>query len=40
MIVRMGEIGVTFPQVKEIDINPLICGQKGTVAVDATFVLS
>lgn len=40
MIVRMGEIGITFPQIKEIDINPLICFQKGAVAVDATTILS
>jgi len=40
LIVRIGEIGLAFPQISEIDINPLIYGPQGAVAVDATVVLS
>jgi acetate---CoA ligase (ADP-forming) len=39
IIVRLGEIGLAFPRIREIDINPLICGKEGAVAVDATIVL-
>ena len=39
IIVRLGEIGLAFPQISEIDINPLIYGPDGAVAVDATVVL-
>jgi acetate---CoA ligase (ADP-forming) len=39
IIVRLGEIGLAFPRIREIDINPLICGGEGAVAVDATIVL-
>ena len=39
IIVRLGEIGCAFPRIREIDINPLICGEAGAVAVDATVVL-
>jgi hypothetical protein len=39
IIVRLGEIGLAFPRIREIDINPLICGEEGAVAVDATIVL-
>ena len=38
ILVRIGEIGLAFPQIREIDINPLICGDEGAVAVDATIV--
>ncbi len=40
IIVRLGEMGIAFPQIREIDINPLICSRKGPVAVDATVILS
>jgi acetate---CoA ligase (ADP-forming) len=40
IIVRLGEMGIAFPQISEIDINPLICSRKGPVAVDATVILS
>lgn len=39
IIVRVGEIGIAFPQISEIDINPLICSPNGAVAVDATVIL-
>jgi acetate---CoA ligase (ADP-forming) len=39
IIVRLGEIGLAFPRIREIDINPLICGEEGAIAVDATIVL-
>jgi acetyltransferase len=40
IIIRLGEIGLAFPQISEIDINPLIWGDKGAIAVDATVVLA
>ncbi|MCX5821124.1 MAG: acetate--CoA ligase family protein [Deltaproteobacteria bacterium] len=39
IIVRLGEIGLAFPRIREIDINPLICGEEGAMAVDATIIL-
>jgi acyl-CoA synthetase (NDP forming) len=39
IIVRLGEVGLAFPQIREIDINPLICGEEGIMAVDATIIL-
>lgn len=39
IIVALGEIGLAFPQIREIDINPLICGGEGPIAVDATIIL-
>jgi len=39
ILVALGEIGLAFPRIREIDINPLICGEEESMAVDATFVL-
>lgn len=39
ILVAIGEIGLAFPRIREIDINPLICGTEGPIAVDATIVL-
>jgi acetate---CoA ligase (ADP-forming) len=39
IVVRLGEIGLAFPRIREIDINPLICGEEGITAVDATIIL-
>jgi len=40
IIVALGDIGLRYPRIHEIDINPLILGEKGSVvAVDATIVL-
>ncbi len=39
ILVRLGELGVAFDQIKEIDINPLIVSGGMPVAVDATIVL-
>ncbi|MBU1568914.1 MAG: acetate--CoA ligase family protein, partial [Proteobacteria bacterium] len=38
IIVCLGDLGYDNPQIKEIDINPLIAGKKSLVAVDATVV--
>ena len=38
-IVCLGDIGCGNPQIKEIDINPLIAGKNSLVAVDATVVI-
>jgi acyl-CoA synthetase (NDP forming) len=39
ILIALGEIGLAFPMIREIDINPLICGAEGPIAVDATIVL-
>ncbi len=39
ILVRLGQIGMDYPQIKEIDINPLLKGDKGLMAVDALIVL-
>ena len=39
ILVALGEIGLRQPRIREIDINPLIVGEEGAAAVDATIVL-
>jgi acetyltransferase len=39
MIVALGDIGLKYPRIQEIDINPIIISENGIVAVDATIVL-
>jgi hypothetical protein len=36
----MGEIGLSCPQIREIDINPLIVCNGSPIAVDAAIVLA
>jgi acetate---CoA ligase (ADP-forming) len=39
-LVALGDIGLRYPRIHEIDVNPIIVGEKGAmVAVDATIVL-
>jgi acetyltransferase len=38
ILVAIGQIGTDFPQIKEIDINPLLAGKQGLIAVDALIV--
>lgn len=38
-LVTLGELGTTFPSIREIDINPLILSEAGPVIVDATIIL-
>ena len=40
ILVRIGELGLAYPQIQEIDINPLIVSNGKPIAVDATIVLS
>ena len=39
ILVRIGNLGTTFEQIKEIDINPLIVSHGKPVAVDATIII-
>ena len=39
ILIALGEIGLLYPQIKEIDINPMIITPDGTIAVDATIIL-
>jgi acyl-CoA synthetase (NDP forming) len=39
MLVALGTIGLAYPRIQEIDINPLIVDAAGAVAVDATIIL-
>ena len=39
ILVRLGELGTAFEQIKEIDINPLIVHDGVPVAVDATIIM-
>jgi acetyltransferase len=39
ILVALGRIGTAFPQVREIDVNPLIVDGQSAFAVDATVVL-
>ena len=39
LLVRIGELGLICPQIKEIDVNPLIVSGGKPVAVDATIII-
>ncbi|WYD81810.1 MAG: bifunctional acetate--CoA ligase family protein/GNAT family N-acetyltransferase [Candidatus Electrothrix gigas] len=39
VLLRVSEIACELPQVKELDINPLIVDEKGAIAVDARIVV-
>jgi acetate---CoA ligase (ADP-forming) len=39
ILVQLGQIGLDYPQIKEIDINPLLTADQDVVAVDALIVL-
>ncbi len=39
ILVRIGELGRTYPQIKEIDLNPLIVSEGKPIAVDATIII-
>ena len=39
ILVRIGQLGLAYPQIKEIDLNPLIVWKSLPVAVDATIIV-
>ena len=39
IVITLGRIGLEQPNIQEIDINPIILSEKGSVAVDALIVL-
>lgn len=40
MLTALGNLGLAFLGIQEIDINPMLVGPAGAVAVDATIILS
>lgn len=39
ILVRVGELGLRYPRIKEIDVNPLIVSNGKPIAVDATVIV-
>jgi acetyltransferase len=39
-LLRLGDLMTTFPEVEQVDINPLVTAQSGALALDARIVLS
>jgi acyl-CoA synthetase (NDP forming) len=39
IVVALGNMGLMYPRIQEIDINPVIIGEHGVVAVDATIIV-
>jgi len=39
ILVAIGDRGLAYPRIREIDINPLMITDEGAVAVDETIVL-
>lgn len=39
ILVKLGELGVAYPQIEQIDINPLVVTQGAPLAVDANIIL-
>ena len=39
IMVRLGDIGTDYAAIRQIDINPLLAGPEGLIAVDATVIM-
>jgi hypothetical protein len=39
ILVALGRLGIDRPDVREVDLNPVVAGSGGAVAVDALVVL-
>ena len=39
ILTALGMIGLAYPRIQEIDVNPLIITAAGAIAVDATVIL-
>jgi hypothetical protein len=39
ILIALGKIGLLYPRIKEVDINPMILTASRAVAVDATIIL-
>ena len=39
ILIALGKIGLLYPRIKEVNINPMILTASGAVAVDATIIL-
>jgi acetyltransferase len=40
VLLRVSQLGCAFPEIEELDLNPLLVSETGVVAVDARIVLS
>ena len=40
ILISVGRLGIDYPRIKEVDINPLILTQEGLKAVDATIIVA
>ena len=40
VVLRVGQLAVDFPEISELDVNPLLATERGVVAVDARALLS
>ena len=40
VLVRVARLGADFPEIEELDVNPLLLGADGGVAVDARVLLA
>jgi succinyl-CoA synthetase beta subunit len=39
VLVRVARLGADFPEIEELDINPLVVSSEGVIAVDARILL-
>jgi acetyltransferase len=39
ILVKLGDVGIAYPQIEQIDINPLAVSQGAPIAVDANIIL-
>ena len=39
VLVRVARLGADFPEIEELDINPLVASAEGAIAVDARVLL-
>jgi hypothetical protein len=40
LVTRIGSLAATVPEIEELDLNPVVAGPSGCVAIDARVALS